>query len=96
MNYGLIIGPFVSALVNCFGCRPVSMAGGLVIGVAEELSTYAWIGNEPLLDPGYKAGVAFAIVYATLGIPIARLADHGVRRTIITVDDLKHLRNEQQ
>ena len=26
---------------------------------------------------GLLTGVAFAIVYATLGIPIARLADHG-------------------
>jgi predicted MFS family arabinose efflux permease len=32
---------------------------------------------------GLLTGVAFAIVYATLGIPIARWADHGVRRSII-------------
>ena len=32
---------------------------------------------------GMLTGVAFAIVYATLGIPIARWADRGVRRTII-------------
>ena len=34
---------------------------------------------------GLLTGVAFAIVYATLGIPIARYADRGVRRTIIAV-----------
>lgn len=32
---------------------------------------------------GLLTGVAFAIVYATLGIPIARWADWGVRRSII-------------
>ena len=32
---------------------------------------------------GMLTGVAFAIVYATLGIPIARWADRGVRRSII-------------
>jgi len=32
---------------------------------------------------GLLTGVAFAIVYATLGIPVARWADRGVRRTII-------------
>jgi branched-chain amino acid transport system permease protein len=42
------------------------VAGGLVIGLAEELSSYPWIGTEPLLNPGYKAGVAFAIMVAML------------------------------
>ena len=32
---------------------------------------------------GLLTGVAFAIVYATLGIPVARWADRGVRRSII-------------
>lgn len=32
---------------------------------------------------GLLTGVAFAVVYATLGIPIARWADRGVRRSII-------------
>jgi predicted MFS family arabinose efflux permease len=34
---------------------------------------------------GLLTGVAFAVVYATLGVPIARLADSGVRRNIIAV-----------
>ncbi|MAG29650.1 MAG: MFS transporter [Deltaproteobacteria bacterium] len=34
---------------------------------------------------GLLTGVAFAIVYATLGIPIARIADRGVRRSIIAI-----------
>jgi len=31
-----------------------------------ELSAYPWIGTTPLLPPGYKAGVAFAIMVAML------------------------------
>jgi branched-chain amino acid transport system permease protein len=38
----------------------------LIIGLAEELSSYPWIGTEPLLNPGYKAGVAFAIMVGML------------------------------
>ena len=37
-----------------------------MIGMAEELSAYPWIGNEPLLSPGYKTGVAFAIMIGML------------------------------
>ena len=32
----------------------------------EELSTYPWIGDEPLISPGYKAGVSFAIMVGML------------------------------
>jgi MFS family permease len=34
---------------------------------------------------GFLSGVAFAIFYATLGIPIARWADRGIRRDIIAL-----------
>jgi MFS family permease len=34
---------------------------------------------------GFLSGVAFAIFYATLGLPIARWADRGVRRDIIAL-----------
>ena len=34
---------------------------------------------------GFLSGVAFAVFYATLGIPIARWADRGVRRDIIAL-----------
>ena len=34
--------------------------------MAEELSSYPWIGTAPLLSPGYKTGVAFALMVALL------------------------------
>ncbi len=34
---------------------------------------------------GWLQGIAFAVLYSTLGLPIARYADRGVRRSIIAV-----------
>ena len=34
---------------------------------------------------GMLSGIAFAAIYATLGMPIARWADAGVRRNIIAI-----------
>ena len=66
MGFKLLLPIFASALLGGIGRPYGAMAGGLVIGVVEELSTYPWIGSEPLLQPGYKAGVAFAIMIVIL------------------------------
>ena len=66
MGFKLLLPIFASALLGGIGRPYGAMAGGLVIGVAEELSTYPWIGAEPLIQPGYKTGVSFAIMVAIL------------------------------
>ncbi len=66
MGFKMLLPVFASALLGGLGRPYGAMAGGIVIGVVEELSTYAWIGTGPLLPPGYKAGVAFAIMVAIL------------------------------
>ena len=66
MGFNMLLPVFASALLGGIGKPYGAMAGGLVIGVVEELSTYAWIGTEPLIAPGYKAGVSFAIMVAIL------------------------------
>ena len=66
MGFKMLLPVFASALLGGIGRPYGAMAGGLVIGVVEELSTYPWIGSEPLISPGYKAGVAFAIMVAML------------------------------
>ena len=66
MGFRMLLPIFASALLGGIGRPYGAMAGGLVIGLAEELSTYPWIGNEPLIPPGYKAGVAFAIMIVIL------------------------------
>ena len=57
---------FAAAILGGVGRPYGAMAGGLVIGIAEELSSYHWVGDVPLLEPGYKTGVAFAIMVAML------------------------------
>ena len=66
MGFRMLLPIFAAALLGGIGRPYGAMAGGLVIGMAEELSTYPWIGTEPLVPPGYKAGVAFAIMVAIL------------------------------
>lgn len=66
MGFNILLPVFASALLGGIGKPYGAMAGGLIIGVVEELSTYAWIGDAPLLSPGYKAGVSFAIMVIIL------------------------------
>ena len=66
MGFKLLLPMFAAAILGGIGKPYGAVAGGLVIGIAEELSAYPWIGVQPLLNPGYKAGVAFAIMVAML------------------------------
>lgn len=66
MGARLLLPMFAAAILGGVGKPYGAMAGGLVIGLAEEVSAYHWIGDHALLDPGYKAGVAFAIMVGML------------------------------
>lgn len=66
MGFKMLLPMFAAAILGGLGRPYGAMAGGLVIGLAEEISTYPWIGTEALVNPGYKAGVAFAIMIAML------------------------------
>ena len=66
MGFKMLLPMFAAAILGGIGRPFGAVAGGLVIGVTEELSAYPWIGGQPLLNPGYKAGVAFAIMVAML------------------------------
>jgi branched-subunit amino acid ABC-type transport system permease component len=66
MGFKILLPLFAAAILGGVGSPYGAMVGGLVIGVTEEISTYAWIGEGPLLSPGYKAGVAFALMVAML------------------------------
>ena len=66
MGFKLLLPVFAATILGGIGRPYGAVVGGLVIGLAEELSSYAWIGDTPLLNPGYKAGVAFAIMVAML------------------------------
>ena len=66
MGFKLLLPMFAAAILGGVGRPYGAMAGGLVIGIAEELSSYHWVGDAPLLEPGYKTGVAFAVMVAML------------------------------
>jgi branched-chain amino acid transport system permease protein len=66
MGFKLLLPVFAATILGGIGRPYGAMAGGMVIGIVEELSSYPWIGTAPLLNPGYKAGVAFAIMVAML------------------------------
>ena len=56
---------FAAAILGGIG-RPLgAMAGGLIIGIAEEIVTYPFLG-EALISPAYKTAVAFVIMVALL------------------------------
>ncbi len=66
MGFSLLLPMFASAILGGIGKPYGAIAGGFIIGIAEELATYPWIGNTALLEPGYKSGVAFVIMIAML------------------------------
>jgi branched-subunit amino acid ABC-type transport system permease component len=66
MGFKLLLPMFAAAILGGVGKPYGAIAGGLIIGLIEELSSYPWVGTEPLLNPGYKAGVAFAIMVIML------------------------------
>ena len=43
-----------------------SALGGLMLGMAEELSSFPFLDGAPLLSPAYKTGVAFAVLVIML------------------------------
>ena len=66
MGWDMLLPVFAAAILGGIGSPMGAAAGGLVLGLVEELSTYNWIGDQPLLSPDYKIGLAFAIMVALL------------------------------
>jgi branched-chain amino acid transport system permease protein len=66
MGWDMLLPIFAAAILGGIGSPMGAAAGGLVLGLVEELSTYNWIGDDPLVPPDYKLGIAFAIMVALL------------------------------
>ncbi|MGI9486230.1 MAG: ABC transporter permease subunit, partial [Geminicoccaceae bacterium] len=66
MGWDLLLPVFAAALLGGIGKPYGAIAGGYVIGIAQELSTYPWLGSAPLVDPGYKSAIAFGIMVVML------------------------------
>lgn len=66
MGFKLLLPMFAAAILGGVGRPYGALVGGLIIGLAEEISTYHWIGSEALINPGYKPAVAFVIMIVML------------------------------
>ena len=66
LGWNLLLPMFAAAILGGIGKPMGAMAGGLIIGLAEELATYPWIGTEPFISPSYKSAVAFSIMVGLL------------------------------
>ena len=66
LGWNLLLSMFAAAILGGIGKPLGAIAGGLIIGLAEELATYPWITSEPLISPSYKSGVAFLIMVTLL------------------------------
>ena len=66
LGWNLLLPMFAAAILGGIGKPMGAIAGGLIIGVAEECVTYTWLGSEPLISPSYKSAVAFTIMVGLL------------------------------
>jgi branched-subunit amino acid ABC-type transport system permease component len=66
MGWDMLLPIFAAAILGGLGQPYGAIAGGLIIGAMEELSTYPWIGDEPFVSPDYKTAVAFGAMVLTL------------------------------
>jgi len=66
MGWNLLLPMFAATILGGIGKPMGAMAGGIIIGLAEEISTYNWIGNDALISPSYKTAVGFFIMVALL------------------------------
>ena len=66
LGWNLLMPMFAAAILGGIGKPMGAMAGGMIIGLAEELSSYNWIGESALISPSYKTAVAFVIMIGLL------------------------------
>lgn len=66
MGWDLLLPIFAAAILGGLGRPYGAIAGGLIIGAMEELSTFPWIGDDALISPNYKSAVAFGVMVLLL------------------------------
>lgn len=66
LGWDLLLPMFAAAILGGLGRPYGAILGGLAIGFLEEFSTYPWIGDAPLLSPGYKQAAAFFVMIVVL------------------------------
>lgn len=62
-GFYLLTGPFASALVNKWGCRPVCIVGSIIAAAAFMLSTLSTNVNMLMLTYGVMGGIGFGLMF---------------------------------
>ena len=66
LGFNILLAAFAAAILGGIGRPWGAMFGGLILGLAEEFSSYPLFGGGPLLDPSYKTAVAFCVLILVL------------------------------
>ena len=66
MGWNVLLGVFAAAILGGIGKPYGAFAGGLVLGLAEELASAPIFWGQPLVSPDYKVGVAFFVMVLML------------------------------
>ncbi|MEP3436550.1 MAG: branched-chain amino acid ABC transporter permease [Hoeflea sp.] len=66
LGWNLLLAMFAAAVLGGIGKPMGAIAGGLIIGIAEETLTFTWFSDEAFISPSYKSAVAFFIMVALL------------------------------
>ncbi|MBL8708194.1 MAG: branched-chain amino acid ABC transporter permease [Rhodospirillaceae bacterium] len=66
IGWDLLLPLFAAAILGGIGRPYGAIVGGLAIGIAQEVATYPWLSELPLVPPAYKNAVAFFVMVAML------------------------------
>lgn len=66
IGWDLLLSLFAAAILGGIGKPYGAIMGGLVLGITQEIATYPWIGDIPLVSPAYKNAVAFFVMICML------------------------------
>ncbi|CAH0384614.1 unnamed protein product [Bemisia tabaci] len=82
MAVPLLLGPVGSALVDRFGCRTMTMLGGVISGTGFILSSISMSIEQQYLTFGFIAGLGLCLCYVTAVVSVAYWFDK--KRTLAT------------
>jgi len=66
VGWDLLLPLFAAAILGGIGKPYGAIVGGLAIGIAQEVATYPWIADIPLVPPAYKNAIAFFVMICML------------------------------